>query len=166
MKPHLVPLACLALALPACQADRPDPGTEQAVAIVEATADPAQLTYHPDLGINVAEMQRFPSGILYRDLELGTGDSLRTGDRAAVTYTGWLPDGTRFDTNVGADPYLYVVGAGEVIQGWDLGLLGMQPGGRRQLILPHEMGYGAQGSGPIPPFSVLVFEVELREILR
>jgi FKBP-type peptidyl-prolyl cis-trans isomerase len=79
-----------------------------------------------------------------------------------MLYTGWLTDGTRFDGNMPNGPTLpFTLGAREVIPGWDEGITGMRVGGRRQIVIPPELGYGSMGSGPIPGNATLVFEVEL-----
>lgn len=161
-------IALVTAALAGC-VPSPDaaPGLDQeTTALAQAVADPAMLTYHPDLQVKLDEMIHRATGVLYRDLRVGTGDSLTTGRVAVVRYGGWLPDGTLFDTNRQDDlpPFSFRVGAGEVIEGWDDGLLGMQAGGIRKLIIPYQMGYGEMGSGPIPPYATLVFDVELLEI--
>jgi FKBP-type peptidyl-prolyl cis-trans isomerase FkpA len=105
------------------------------------------------------------------DLRLGTGADATAGRRATVNYTGWLYDPTRtdgkgaqFDTSVGRPPFTFTLGAGQVIRGWDQGVVGMKVGGQRRLVLPAELGYGAQGNGPIPGGATLVFDIELLEI--
>lgn len=97
------------------------------------------------------------------DLEEGTGDTATAGQAVVVHYTGWLDDGTKFDSSLDrGEPFLFTLGAGRVIQGWDQGVEGMQVGGKRKLIIPPEMGYGPRGAGGvIPPNAVLIFEVEL-----
>jgi FKBP-type peptidyl-prolyl cis-trans isomerase len=100
------------------------------------------------------------------DVVQGTGDGVQTGDTVTVHYTGVLPDGTVFDSSVArGTPFPFTVGAGGVIQGWELGLLGMQVGGRRILAIPPTLGYGANENGPIPANSTLLFEVELLNIV-
>jgi FKBP-type peptidyl-prolyl cis-trans isomerase len=95
-------------------------------------------------------------------LREGDGETVTTGDTAAVHYTGWLPDGTQFDSSRGRDPIQFQLGAREVIPGWDEGVAGMRVGGRRQLVIPPELAYGEQGAGGvIPPRATLVFDVEL-----
>ncbi len=103
------------------------------------------------------------SGLMYVDLVEGGGEAIAAGDAVAVHYVGWLEDGTRFDNSYGrGEPLALVVGAGQVIAGWDEGLVGMKPGGRRQLIIPAELGYGELGSGGvIPPDATLIFEIEI-----
>jgi peptidylprolyl isomerase/FKBP-type peptidyl-prolyl cis-trans isomerase FkpA len=96
------------------------------------------------------------------DLVTGKGPEAVRGKSVQVHYTGWLLDGTRFDSSVGGEPFTFRLGAGEVIEGWDRGVAGMKVGGRRKLTLPPDLGYGAGGAPPdIPPNATLVFEVEL-----
>jgi peptidylprolyl isomerase/FKBP-type peptidyl-prolyl cis-trans isomerase FkpA len=102
-----------------------------------------------------------PPQLIAQDEVVGTGAEARVGDTLLVNYTGKLDDGTVFDTSVGRAPYPFVLGAGAVIQGWDQGLQGMKVGGKRLLIIPAALAYGASGRGSIPPNATLVFEVEL-----
>ena len=96
------------------------------------------------------------------DLVTGKGPEAVRGRNVQVHYTGWLVDGTRFDSSIGGDPFTFQLGAGEVIEGWDRGVAGMKVGGKRKLTLPPELGYGSRGAPPdIPPGATLVFEVEL-----
>ncbi len=84
----------------------------------------------------------------------------------SVHYTGWLEAGTKFDSSYdGGAPFTVTVGVGQVIAGWDEGLQGMKEGGKRQLVIPAELGYGAAGSGQIPPGATLIFDVEIVEVL-
>jgi len=100
-------------------------------------------------------------GLKYYDFQVGTGDSAKVNDVVSVHYSGWLTNNTLFDSSYLRDPFVFRLGTGSVIQGWDQGLLGMQVGGERQLVIPSELAYGAQGRGPIPPNATLVFEVIL-----
>jgi peptidylprolyl isomerase len=106
------------------------------------------------------------SGLKYYDLKTGTGDSPEAGQTVLVHYTGWLTDGTQFDSSVDrGEPFSFVLGEGSVISGWDEGLATMKVGGKRQLVIPPDLGYGDQGSGSvIPPGATLIFEVELLAI--
>lgn len=99
--------------------------------------------------------------LVVQDEVVGTGAEAKVGNKLAVHYTGKLQDGTVFDTSIGKTPITFTLGAGDVIQGWEQGLQGMKVGGKRLLIIPAALGYGAQSNGPIPPNSPLIFEVEL-----
>ena len=100
------------------------------------------------------------------ELQVGGGAEATPGKTVHVHYTGWLTDGTKFDSSLDrGDPFTFPLGAGRVIKGWDQGVAGMKVGGKRKLTIPPELGYGARGSGAaIPPNSTLVFEVELIDV--
>jgi peptidylprolyl isomerase/FKBP-type peptidyl-prolyl cis-trans isomerase FkpA len=100
------------------------------------------------------------------DLVVGTGAEAVGGQNVTVHYTGWLTDGTQFDSSLDrGEPFVFPLGGGRVIQGWDQGVAGMKIGGKRKLTIPPELGYGARGAGgAIPPNATLVFEVELLEV--
>lgn len=106
------------------------------------------------------------SGLKYVDLKEGTGLSPKKGQNVLVHYTGWLKDGTKFDSSVDRNqPFPFRVGVGQVIRGWDEGVLSMKVGGKRKLIIPPKLGYGARGAGGvIPPNATLIFEVELLDL--
>lgn len=102
------------------------------------------------------------------DLQVGTGAEAANGQQLTVHYVGWLyngaqPDqkGARIDSSIGGTPFSFTLGIGQVISGWDRGLVGMKVGGLRRLVIPPSLGYGSFRSGPIPPNATLVFEVEL-----
>lgn len=95
------------------------------------------------------------------DLTVGEGAEAEVGKLLTVDYTGWLEDGTEFDSSVGGQPFQFTLGQGRVIKGWDEGVVGMKVGGKRKLIIPPDLAYGEGGSGSIPPNSTLTFEVEL-----
>ena len=104
-----------------------------------------------------------PSGLKYLDVQVGTGATAQKGQKARVHYTGWLQNGREFDSSVDRhEPFEFTLGAGMVIKGWDEGVAGMKIGGKRKLIVPAALGYGARGAGHvIPPNAELTFEVEL-----
>jgi peptidylprolyl isomerase len=104
-----------------------------------------------------------PSGLKYIDEVVGTGESPTKGKPVKVHYTGRLTDGKKFDSSVDrGDPFVFSIGVGQVIKGWDEGVMSMKVGGKRQLIIPPDLGYGARGAGgAIPPNAELIFDVEL-----
>jgi FKBP-type peptidyl-prolyl cis-trans isomerase len=104
-----------------------------------------------------------PSGLEYWDIAGGKGATATAGQNVSVHYTGWLTDGTKFDSSVDrGKPFSFRLGAGQVIKGWDQGVAGMKVGGKRQLRIPPELGYGERGAGGvIPPKATLIFDVEL-----
>ena len=113
-------------------------------------------------------MPTLPSGLIYTDSEVGTGAEAVSGQNVSVHYTGWLQEpgghkGKKFDSSVDRGlPFGFRLGAGQVIKGWDQGVAGMKVGGKRTLIIPSELGYGARGAGGvIPPNAILIFDVEL-----
>ena len=123
--------------------------------------DPAMNTYDPSLAVNLATMTKSPTGLYVQELTPGAGPPAAKGDSVAMHYTGWLPDGKKFDSSRDrGKPYSFVLGRGEVIGGWDEGVEGMMVGGRRKLVIPAALGYGERGSGRIPPNATLVFDVE------
>ena len=110
--------------------------------------------------------QSTPSGLQYRDDQVGTGAEAKAGDHAVVHYTGRLADGKKFDSSRDRnEPFEFALGAGMVIRGWDEGVQGMRVGGKRTLVIPPDLGYGARGAGGvIPPNATLTFDVELLEL--
>lgn len=104
--------------------------------------------------------------LIIEDLQPGDGAEATPGRRVTVHYTGWLTNGTKFDSSLDRnDPFDFPLGRGHVIKGWDEGVAGMKIGGKRKLTIPPEMGYGARGAGGvIPPNATLVFEVELLRV--
>lgn len=151
-------LAGCALALAAC--------AEGAKPRAPLNPDPAANTYAPALGVTLSQFKKLPSGVYVRDDSVGTGAAVAAGQRLRMDYTGWLADGTKFDSSLdGGEPYPFTLGQGEVIRGWDEGVVGMKVGGVRTLVIPARMGYGSTGSPPtIPPYAVLVFRVKLRGV--
>lgn len=104
-----------------------------------------------------------PDGLVMEDVKVGTGAEAKAGQMVSVHYTGWLTNGTKFDSSVDRGrPFEFNLGGGQVIKGWDEGVAGMKVGGKRKLTIPPQLGYGARGAGAtIPPNSTLVFDVEL-----
>jgi FKBP-type peptidyl-prolyl cis-trans isomerase len=113
-----------------------------------------------------------PTELQKIDMVKGSGEGISQGQIAKVHYTGWLYDpaapeqkGTKFDSSRDrGEPFSFMIGAGQVIRGWDEGVQGMQPGGQRRLVIPPDLAYGEPGKGPIPPSATLVFDVELVKI--
>lgn len=148
-------LATAVLATVGCSA-APQSTTPAAEAPVQETTAAAPATEAP-AAVTTLEIT---------DTKVGKGAKVKSGDKVKVYYTGYLLDGTKFDSNVGGKTLEFVVGTGYVIPGWDQGLVGMQAGGKRVLIIPSDLAYGANGSsdGTIPPNAPLKFEVELVKI--
>jgi FKBP-type peptidyl-prolyl cis-trans isomerase len=146
--------AIVALALPAALA------ADEKTPAAPAAKEPAMAAAAEEKVVQTA------SGLRYVDLAIGAGAEAKAGDRVAVHYTGWLDDGTKFDSSVDrGTPFGFPLGAGRVIKGWDEGVAGMRVGGKRKLIIPAELGYGDRGAGGvIPPKATLTFEVELLQV--
>lgn len=119
---------------------------------------PEMLEYDADLQVDLSEMAKLPSGVLYADVTPGNGPEVAAGDSVEILAQGWLPDGTRVDSAI----TLLRVGAGDVIPGIDAALPGMKPGGHRKLVLTPGLAYGQEGRESVPPNAVLVYDVELR----
>ena len=109
------------------------------------------------------EKQTMSNGLVIEDIKIGDGQEVEKFNIVTVNYTGLLEDGTKFDSslNPGRTPFRFTVGAGQVIKGWDEGLMGMKVGGKRKLTIPPELGYGSRDNGPIPANSTLIFEIDL-----
>jgi FKBP-type peptidyl-prolyl cis-trans isomerase FkpA len=159
-------LLMTALALVACSRNEAPQSTAATAPATEAAPAPAsEPAVAPSTG--AASMP-----LLKTDLAPGKGVEIKSGQTALVHYTGWLYDaaasenkGKQFDSSVGGEPFEFPLGAGAVIPGWDQGVVGMQVGAKRRLVIPPEMGYGKRGAGGvIPPDATLVFDVELVEI--
>ena len=109
------------------------------------------------------EKQTMNNGLVIEDIKIGDGQEVEKFNIVTVNYTGLLENGTTFDSslNPGRTPFRFTVGAGQVIKGWDEGLMGMKVGGKRKLTIPPELGYGSRDNGPIPANSTLIFEIDL-----
>lgn len=108
------------------------------------------------------------SAFAQTDLTVGTGTTASTGQSVTVEYTGWLYDpskpdqkGLEFDSTMGRTPFTFTLGAGQVIKGWDNGVVGMKVGGVRRLVIPPSLAYGATRNGPVPPYATLIFDITL-----
>jgi FKBP-type peptidyl-prolyl cis-trans isomerase FkpA len=155
------------IALAGCQRkDKPAADSATTAAAPAPAAEPAADAAPAATGTENMPMQKI-------DLAPGNGAEIKSGQNALVHYTGWLYDaaapenkGKKFDSSVDRnEPFEFPVGAGMVIKGWDEGVVGMKVGGKRRLVIPPDMGYGARGAGGvIPPGATLVFDVELVEI--
>jgi len=123
--------------------------------------------YAKGLGVNLDSMTMKSDGLYTRDLTVGQGERADSGDIVFVQYTGWLPDGKKFDSSRDRnEPFSVAIGYGRVIKGWDQGIVGMHVGGRRLLVIPPALAYGINGRPSIPPNSTLVFDVELDSLVN
>ena len=121
-----------------------------------------ETSFASSLGVDLTKSTKTTNGMYYRDLVAGSGAVVTNGQTIDVVYSGWLSSGFQFDTNVGeALPFSFVLGTGNVIQGWHEGLQGAKVGSTRQLIIPATLAYGPGGFGPIPGNAVTVFRVEI-----
>jgi FKBP-type peptidyl-prolyl cis-trans isomerase len=120
-----------------------------------------RTVFAASLGVDLAASTRTPNGAYYRDIVVGSGPAIASGDSIAVNYTGWLSDGTKFDASISGTPLEFRFGVGRVIPGMDETLVGARVGGQRQLIIPPSLAYGPYGAGPIPGNTVIVFKVEI-----
>jgi FKBP-type peptidyl-prolyl cis-trans isomerase FkpA len=122
--------------------------------------------FNPSLGVDTTAMTKTPSGLRYQDITEGQGAIATADHTVSVHYTGWLPNGEKFDSSRDRDqPFSFTLGAGQVIAGWDEGVAGMKVGGHRKLVIPADLGYGTAGAPPdIPPGATLVFDIELLDV--
>jgi FKBP-type peptidyl-prolyl cis-trans isomerase len=153
MKTFILAITLLALASLAIAQTAP----AHKAAAKPAASGPTKVTGEPT---------KTASGLEYWDIKVGTGAVAQSGQHVKVDYTGWLTNGKKFDSSVGTGrPFDFMLGAKQVIQGWDEGVAGMKVGGKRQLRIPPDLAYGAAGySGVIPPNSTLIFDVQLVDV--
>ncbi len=142
------------------------------------TANNIAATGQPDLGLNNVAQTPLPGGqqqaqqqmqqtdkLLIQDDTVGSGAEATSGATVTVNYTGMLTDGKVFDSSIPRNqPFSFQLGAGQVIQGWEQGVAGMKVGGKRRLVIPPNLGYGPQGTGPIPGNATLIFDIELLKV--
>lgn len=167
----------------ACQkkVPEPEPESESPAAVASASSEPEHTTEsehgvkehgtEPEHSADADAAASPPSDkkvdtLVKEDVKVGKGTPAKKGDRVSVHYTGRLLDGTKFDSSLDRNqPFEFELGAGRVIKGWDEGVVGMKPGGKRKLTIPSDMAYGKRGSPPkIPPDAPLVFDIELLAI--
>ena len=141
------------------------PSAESETPASASTAGPAAPA-QPAAEETAPKSRTTESGLVIEDLAVGDGATAMAGQSVTVHYTGWLTNGTKFDSSLDrGDPFVFQLGQRMVIPGWDEGVAGMQVGGKRKLTIPPELGYGARGAGGvIPPNATLVFEVELLDV--
>lgn len=142
-------LLALAFASTGCNADATSP------------SDPATESYAASLQVDLASMTKQSEDLYIKDIVVGTGPAATNVDSVIVLYTGWLTDGTEFDSSGSTERRFRL---SQLITGWQLGISGMKVGGKRQLVIGSSYGYGPNGSGKIPPHSTLVFVIELKGV--
>jgi len=152
-------LPILLVASLGCQQNKSTTSNASTASSTEASQPPASSAAPS------AATRTTASGLQIQDLQIGTGTEAVTGKQVSMHYTGTLTDGTKVDSSVGGSPYTLTLGGGEVIAGWDEGIVGMRVGGKRRLTIPPSLGYGAPGRPPVvPPNATLVFDLELMDV--
>lgn len=131
---------------------------------VAPTGPLTNADFAPELNVDLSAMTLSLSGLYQQDLVVGTGAEATDGMRVRAHFTGWLINGDEFDSSRGGAPFDFSLGAGEVIAGWDEGVVGMRIGGQRKLVIPPSLGFGGASLPGIPPNSTLVFDIELLDL--
>ncbi len=140
-------------------------GTAACRDVTAPAQDPTTVTYSPKLAIRLSDYTKDTSGVYYRDVAVGSGTLAAPKSTLTYYYTGFLADGRQFDTNVGGVARSLVLGRGDVIRGFDRGLVGIRAGGRRYLIIPPALGYGNTSlQTAIPAGSVLLFQIDVPSV--
>ncbi len=155
---------CVAILVAAQINSKPVDVSAGALNTSPASERPAQnQSKEPLAAMNDSDYTTTASGLKYKDIKVGEGESPKNGQTVKVHYTGTLEDGTKFDSSRDrGQPFEFPIGLGRVIKGWDEGVMSMKVGGRRELVIPAELGYGSRGAGGvIPPNATLIFDVEL-----
>ncbi len=133
--------------------------------VIPPAQDPAELTYAPELAVNLSAMTKTPSGLYWQDLYEGSGSLARQGRTVMVEFTMWLPDGARVGGSTdGGDHPRFILGSADILRAWNEGIEGMREGGRRKLVTPAHLAFGVAGSGQIPPNAALVMTIELLDV--
>ena len=156
MRRPFIVLALLGISLAACDKSTAPPSYP--VPLIDTT------TFAASLNVDVKSMTKSTTGLYYADSVVGTGATAAAGDSVWVTYTGWLVDGTMFDSNADTTAYPFRLGDAGIIQGFNEGVTGMKVGSWRKLVIPPSLGYGDQWVGPIHPNSILVFNVKVDSV--
>jgi FKBP-type peptidyl-prolyl cis-trans isomerase FkpA len=144
----------------ACGCSGASSGASSSPTPTPLASDVERTTFAPSLGVHIESMSRRPSGLYVQDLESGTGAVVTRGRTAVVRYTGWLANGDEFDSG----EVSVSVGSHQTIPAWEEALLGMRVGGKRRIVTPPNLAYGASGAGKIPPNAVLVFDMEVTDV--
>ena len=150
----------------AAQADAMPEGDASADAAAtpeDVITDVREITFAPELEVDLDAMEERESGLFVQVLAEGSGPPAGYGDEMGVHYTVWLPNGTVVDSSLDGDPLAMILGSTPLIDGWVEGVTGMRHHERRKLVLPYNLAYGEDGRSSIPPYSPLVYEVELAE---
>ena len=154
MRFQLLAASALAAALAGCTPTEP-----------AGPSYPANETYAASLQVDIPSMVKLSESLYYKDLVVGTGTAATPGKQVVMQYTGYLTDGTEFDSAVGDKTLtVWLLDNGDLLAGWVYGIPGMKVGGTRKLVIGSIFAYGAQGRGTIPPNSTLVFDVTLKEV--